>query len=114
MGNLDKSLTTKDRPLLKIGFDSLAIADFKGIVDEAFKVNIPLLYYLEKATLSSLASLLVEEGGEPAAPPTPKTPTEWMDPAETAAMQLERLASLSDEEVDRQLRALPPAEGPTP
>jgi myxalamid-type polyketide synthase MxaB len=57
-----KSFETQ-RMLADIGMDSLMAVELKNKIDGDFGMNIPVSYFLEKATVAGLARMLLEQFG---------------------------------------------------
>jgi acyl transferase domain-containing protein/acyl-CoA synthetase (AMP-forming)/AMP-acid ligase II/acyl carrier protein len=98
-----------NRPINTMGIDSLMALEMKNRIETELGMAVPVVRFLEGATMSEIARVLVEGLGDGAAPPATGE-DEHAGPAWTrsahAAQLLIDIEKLSDDEVDSLLVAL--------
>jgi acyl carrier protein len=91
--------------LINLGMDSLMAVELKNKVDSDLKVNLPISFFLEEASVTSLAAKLHRSLGSPEDQPKGSGDTGTIDAAR-AQVLLDNIDQLSDDDVSALLNDL--------
>ncbi len=102
---IDLRLSTQNAALTDLGVDSLMAVELKNHIEGDLRMNIPVTYFLEEATVIDLSKKIHHQLGDGAQAENKEYPDEPVD-SDTARTLLANMEQLSDDQVDSLLHNL--------